>query len=302
MYEDIFSYLRRRSLAERVGSKKELQISRLILLLAAIVSTVFIQLLSQKFRFTIANFVFAIYGAQLGLCPLAIAALLLKKQRLHKLSRWAISAISAGFFVGWGSAIYGKVIGNESVIYLSPVSSLVISSMLLFIGLGVNPGGKTNNWTLIRAVLKARRNNLLRLVEANEPVRLDCLMDKCAKCCMNLGSPVVTDKEAEKIDGRFISKSNNGMFIKSKKSCCTLLLNGLCSVYPVRPRGCREYPFYNIEGILYYDAGCPGMKKDKDGRPDAKQIQPFENFFPRCPKIMLWLIKKICIKNKAKDL
>jgi sodium/pantothenate symporter len=297
MYEDIFSRIRRHSLKERIGSKKELHVSRLILILAAIISTALIQLLSNKWHFTIANFVFAIYGAQLGLCPLVIAALLLKKERLQKLSKWAVSAISAGFLVGWGSAIYGKIIHNEDIIYLSPVSSLIISSLLLFTGILIHPMDEGGNLTLLKAVLKARKNGLLRLFPAAEPLRLCCLKDKCAKCCRNLGSPVVTVKEAEKIDSRFLVKNKNGIFTKSKNSCCCLLQKGLCSVYPDRPRGCREYPFYNIDGILYYDAGCPGIKKDKDGRPDAKQVQPFENFLPRCPKIMMWLIKKMCVKK-----
>jgi Fe-S-cluster containining protein len=150
---------------------------------------------------------------------------------------------------------------------------------------------------LIKAVFKARRNGLLRLSPATEQIRLDCLMDKCAKCCMTLGSPVVTEKEAEKIDDQFISKSEKGMFIKSKSSCCCLLRDGLCSVYMDRPRGCREYPFYNIGGVLYYDAGCPGMKKDKDERPDVRKIQPFENFFPKSPACLMWLIKKMCLSN-----
>ena len=153
------------------------------------------------------------------------------------------------------------------------------------------------NWTLIKAVIKARRNGLLHLVPAAEPTYLDCLADKCALCCKTLGSPVVTKAEAEKIDPAVIEKEKQRMFIKSKRSICCLLDEGLCSIYADRPRGCREYPWYNVDGRLYYDAGCPGIKHDRDERTKADGIQPFENFFPPTPKLIISLIKSICTKK-----
>jgi len=152
-------------------------------------------------------------------------------------------------------------------------------------------------WLLLKTVFNARSKGLLRLKPATEPIRLDCLAEKCAKCCINLGSPVVTPAEAEKIDAAKIFKYKNANFIKSDDCTCCLLKDNLCSIYPDRPSGCREYPFYNIDGKLYYDAGCPGIKKDKDGRPDINQIKPFERFFPNSSKFTLWLIKKICISR-----
>ena len=152
------------------------------------------------------------------------------------------------------------------------------------------------NWVLIKAVIKARRNGLLHLAPADEPIRLDCLAENCALCCKTLGSPVVTLTEAEKIDPQTMLAGKGETFIKSSHSTCCLLKDGLCSIYPTRPRGCREYPWYNINSRLYYDAGCPGMKKDKDERPDINDIQPFENFFPPTPKPIISLIKKICKK------
>ncbi len=153
------------------------------------------------------------------------------------------------------------------------------------------------NWILIKAVIKARRNGLLHLVPAVEPIRLDCLAEECGKCCQTLGSPVVTESEAEKIDSQVIQKDKHSMFIKSQKSTCCLLENNLCTIYPNRPRGCREYPWYNINGMLYYDSGCPGMKEDKDERPNVKAIQAFEKFFPVTSPWIILLVKKICVKN-----
>ena len=82
------------------------------------------------------------------------------------------------------------------------------------------------------------------------------------------------------------------MFIKSDDCTCTLLKNGLCSIYPHRPKGCREYPWYNIDGKLYYDSGCPGLKFDIDEHLDISKIQPFDNFFPNTPRSIVRLIKK----------
>lgn len=142
LYEDVFSHLRKHPLAERLASKKELRISRTILILAAIISTIFVQLLSKK-GFSIADLVFAIYGAQLGLCPLVIAALFLKKERLKTLSNWAVTAVSAGFIIGWATAIYGNAIQSQYLAYLPPVLSLIISTLFLYIGFLFNPSGKS---------------------------------------------------------------------------------------------------------------------------------------------------------------
>jgi Fe-S-cluster containining protein len=64
----------------------------------------------------------------------------------------------------------------------------------------------------------------------------------------------------------------------------------------IRPQACKEYPWYNIGGKLYYDSGCPGIKHDQDQRPDVDEIQPLENFFPNTPRLIVWLIKLICVR------
>jgi len=133
LYEDVFSRIRKHGLRERLNSKAELNIFRLILILAAVISTILVQLLSSA-GFSIADLVFAIYGAQLGLCPLVISALLLKRERLKRLSVWPVLAVSAGFIAGWGTAICGRVTGNTSLVFLAPVSSLIVSLFFLCVG------------------------------------------------------------------------------------------------------------------------------------------------------------------------
>ncbi|HEG43504.1 MAG TPA: hypothetical protein ENH94_05595 [Phycisphaerales bacterium] len=298
LYVDVFSYFARRPLKESFESRSQLNISRLILVLAAVISTVLVQLLSQA-GFSVADLVFAIFGAQLGLCPLVIMALLIGKDKLKVLSGWAVIAVSIGFIAGWGTAVFAKLTGRDSLVFMAPVCSLVASSFLLAVGVALAQSKKVMagnvNWILIRSVLAARKNKLYRLVTANKPMRLECLKDACSVCCNVIGTPLITEEEAAKIGAESVMENKNAKFIRSERCVCSLLKDGLCSIHPVRPKGCREYPWYNVNGKLYYDRGCPGVKYDRDERPDVNDIQPFEGFFPHTPKHLVWLIKRICL-------
>ncbi|MBN1818260.1 MAG: YkgJ family cysteine cluster protein [Sedimentisphaerales bacterium] len=150
------------------------------------------------------------------------------------------------------------------------------------------------NLFLIKAVLKARRRGLLHLVRADKPVRLDCLADKCALCCKLLGSPLVTPEEARRIDPHVLKRKGQAYFPRAQGTQCGLLQKGLCSIYEARPSGCREYPWYNLGGVLYYDSGCPGIKQDRDERPDRNDIGPFERFIPNTPSWMIHWIVWMC--------
>ncbi|HPD47776.1 MAG TPA: hypothetical protein P5279_14260 [Anaerohalosphaeraceae bacterium] len=138
LYEDLFSRLRRYPLAERLMLRRELTISRAILVIAAAASMILVYILSK--HFSIAEMVFAIYGAQVGLCPLVIAALLVPPERLKGMSAWAAAAVSAGFIAAWGAALSGGYSGNTDLIYLAPVFSLVVSTTFLGIGVLKNGG------------------------------------------------------------------------------------------------------------------------------------------------------------------
>jgi Na+/proline symporter/Fe-S-cluster containining protein len=301
LYVDVFSRFVKPGPHGEIESRTELNVSRIILVVAAIVSTVLVQLLTAA-GFSVADLVFAIYGAQLGLCPLVILALVMDKQKLKSLSIWAVTAVSTGFIAGWGSAIYGNLTGMGNLIFLSPVCSLAASSIVLAIGMiAINRSkalSKNVNWILITSVIKARAAGLYRIVPADKPIRLDCLMDKCSVCCNSIGTPVITDAEAKTIGPDSIMTDKDASFVKSTGCICKFLAQGLCSIHTTRPKACREYPWYNIGGKLYYDSGCPGVKFDKDERPDVNEIQPFENFFPNTPKLIIWLIKKICVRNR----
>ncbi len=302
LYQDVVSRFRARPLAERLESRKELNVSRCIVVFAALVSTVAVQLLYRA-GFSIVDLVFAIYGAQLGLCPLVVMALLTGRRRLRNLSAPATWAVSAGFVVGWGAAIYGRSTDNANLVFLAPVFSLIASSLLLSAGILREKLRRlwfeNVNLILIRSIVKARKAGLYRLAPADKPARLDCLKDKCARCCRTLGTPVTSAQEADRIGYESIMTDRDARFVRSQRCTCTLLRDGLCSIYPKRPRGCCEYPWYNIAGKLYYDRGCPGVKYDKDERPDAGDIQPFENFFPHSPGFVVWIVKKLCLQKQS---
>lgn len=61
---------------------------------------------------------------------------------------------------------------------------------------------------------------------------------------------------------------------------CCLLKDKLCTSYDQRPRGCHEYPWYNVGGQLYYDKGCPGIVFDADGRPAVSKVSFIEQYIP----------------------
>lgn len=117
----------------RVNDATELRRSRLITAGAAVVAVVIVELLTAV-GFSIADLVFAIYGAQLGLCGPVLLALFWPRVRLRALGSWASAGVIAGFATGWCLAAIGRVTGIGDLVFLSPVGSLVISGALLCVG------------------------------------------------------------------------------------------------------------------------------------------------------------------------
>lgn len=130
-------------------------------------------------------------------------------------------------------------------------------------------------------ILRARSYGLLRLRPASKATRLDCVGGKCGLCCVALGGGViVTGDESRQLPNHSIKRFGEIIVIRSVVGTCCLLKDKLCTVYEHRPRGCHEYPWYNVNGQLYYDKGCPGIRFDKDNRPDVAEISPVSKYFP----------------------
>jgi len=134
IYEDIAGPRRIRNPFERAESRGELIVSRAILIATAGVAIVVVEFLSYV-GFSIADLVFAIYGAQLGLFPPVLLALLLTRVRLRKLGRWAMVAIALGFAGGWSAAVVGKLIKSGNLVFLAPAVSLLMSGITIGIGM-----------------------------------------------------------------------------------------------------------------------------------------------------------------------
>ena len=132
-YEDIIARWKSASPEERAESSVSLRWARGILVLAAIVSIAIVEILARA-GFSIADFVFAIFGAQLGLFPAVYLALSWERSRLRKLSTAAVWSIGSGFIMGWVSALSGKLLHVDNLVFLAPVVSLTTSSLSLGIG------------------------------------------------------------------------------------------------------------------------------------------------------------------------
>jgi len=144
-------------------------------------------------------------------------------------------------------------------------------------------------WRLIRQVIRARRYGLLRLRKASDGVLFKCLGAECAKCCRALGDGVVVQND-ELGPLRDDVRPGGQPVLKSSGGCCCLLKDGVCTKYDWRPKGCREYPWYNLGGELYYDSGCPGVGGDGDWKPAIEQVMPASRFFQGNPR---WLVNVV---------
>lgn len=155
------------------------------------------------------------------------------------------------------------------------------------------------NWfEIIRSAVVARGHGLLRLRRVTKPTRLDCLGERCGLCCKVFGRAIAVDRgEAVRlVQIHAAVERAETTTLKHKGASCSLLTNNLCSIYLDRPRACREYPWYLLNGRLYYDAGCPGMRFDYGELPDPISLRPFDWYLDRMPAALqrlLTLIVKI---------
>lgn len=131
--EDIFANFRKSTLQDRINSKKEFLISRFILFGATALAIFLVEGL-KYFGFSIADLAFSIYGGALALFPPIMASLYSNRGKLKSLSGFATAAVIFGFLFGWGAAIYGKIIGDGNLIFLSPCFSILVSSIIIIAG------------------------------------------------------------------------------------------------------------------------------------------------------------------------
>ncbi len=128
---------------------------------------------------------------------------------------------------------------------------------------------------LFQKLKKKKPKNLDEVVQSlhDEAFDLfDCL--DCANCCSGI-SPIVTDKDAERLaksqkmkTADFISQylyiDEDQDFVFQQTPCPFLMGDNYCCVYENRPRACREYPhtdrkrFYQILNLTQKNCEvCP---------------------------------------------
>lgn len=134
---------------------------------------------------------------------------------------------------------------------------------------------------LFRAIVHARLSGLLRLRRATGPTRLVCISGKCGLCCRVMGGGVVvTPKDFTRLPQNVTERVGKVIVLRSHAGVCNQLIDSRCGCYDVRPTGCREYPWYSIDGELFFDRGCPGILHDRDERPSVGNLTPIEAFLP----------------------
>jgi len=134
LYEDILSQAARDlPLTDRLHSDSEIHLSRAFLFGVALLATAVVALLIMA-GFSIADLVFAVYGAQLGLVVPVLLSLYASRDALQGLSGWAVWAIGLGFVSGWATAIIGKITASPNLVFLAPAASLGASCLILLIG------------------------------------------------------------------------------------------------------------------------------------------------------------------------
>lgn len=133
IYEDILSPYRKIALKDRIDLKRELTLSRVVLIIAAVLAITVVGVLSAS-GFSIVDLAFALYGSQLALFGPVIFALTKDRYKLKQVASYATIAVATGIILGWVAAAVGKIYKIQDLIFLSPVISLVSSSLILFMG------------------------------------------------------------------------------------------------------------------------------------------------------------------------
>ena len=101
---------------------------------------------------------------------------------------------------------------------------------------------------------------------------------QCGDCCKGFGGTFVTEKEIEKIAARvdaepktFVEKycqvSDGKLFLAQGKDGFCIFWDGLCSIHPVKPRMCKNWPFLksvivDINNWHIMASLCPGIRTD----------------------------------------
>ena len=148
---------------------------------------------------------------------------------------------------------------------------------------------------MIIRILRSRIHGLLRLRPVESNTYFSCLKDKCGLCCKVFsGRVTVAPNEIKRFPNEHLINYKSYTCLKYKQGQCIYLDKNLCQVYTYRPKSCREYPWYNVQGKLYVDIGCPGVNSDiGNSPPNVSSISPIEDFYTNYPPFVSRIIIRL---------
>jgi len=95
-------------------------------------------------------------------------------------------------------------------------------------------------------------------------MRSPCLRNKCVQCCLETEMPLLNE-EIESMKGRgfsydhFVVSRDGWLQLKNQNGRCVYNDGKGCSIYDIRPEGCRLYPIVCDEDAnrATLDRDCP---------------------------------------------
>jgi len=109
----------------------------------------------------------------------------------------------------------------------------------------------------------------------SEPI-FTCKM--CGDCCRGYGGTVVSKDDAARIaeflgigpadfHARFCGRSGSKSILTQKSDGRCIFFDNLCTIHPVKPRMCRQWPFLpavliDVRNWRVMADVCPGMRTD----------------------------------------
>jgi hypothetical protein len=128
-------------------------------------------------------------------------------------------------------------------------------------------------------------NTGLNLIPWSKISRWKCI--RCGKCCSLLDVQLgFEDEKRLRKYGDVFSYGRIGVYLKKVNGKCIFYEAGKCLIYPDRPLGCRNYPFYirrngvedakfrfkNQIFFVYLDSSCRGIEKGKGIKGEIKKV------------------------------
>jgi Fe-S-cluster containining protein len=128
-------------------------------------------------------------------------------------------------------------------------------------------------------------------------INIPFVCQKCGKCCREIGFPIGWQSFREIARFLKIPMEELLVYIKlNELKPCPFLKNDLCSIYPVRPGGCKLFPLlveFKDQGI-----GCPGLKRIREVEDLLREEHA--NFISRSKWIGIKEVDRIRVKIPPK--